>query len=170
MRKHERGLAGAVIRGFAESRGDVLAVMDADHSHPPESLLAMHAAILRGSHLVVGSRRVTGGGIEAWPFHRRLISRAAALLAAGLTPVRDPTSGFLMLRREVVEGVELSPVGFKIGLEIMVKGRHRGRIEEVPIRFVDRRHGQSKLSGAVAGQYIGHLLALYRYRIGRQRS
>ena len=68
-------------------------------------------------------------------------------MAAGLTTVRDPTSGFLMFRREIVDGVELAPLGFKIGLELMVKGRHGGEVREVPIRFSDRRHGQSKLGG-----------------------
>ncbi|NIS34469.1 MAG: glycosyltransferase, partial [Actinobacteria bacterium] len=115
-RRGERGLSGAVIRGIEESRGDVVAVMDADLSHPPESLAPMYEAIGAGAGLVVGSRHVPGGGMDGWPLHRRLISRWASWMAAGLTPVRDPTSGFLMFRREIVDGVELAPLGFKIGL------------------------------------------------------
>jgi dolichol-phosphate mannosyltransferase len=164
-RRSERGLSGAVIRGIAESRGEILAVMDADHSHSPESLAAMYAAIRNGAKLVVGSRHVAGGGMADWPLHRRIVSRAAAWLALGLTSVRDPTSGFLMFRREILEGVELTPRGFKIGLELMVKGRHGGAVVEVPILFTDRLHGQSKLSGQVATQYLRHLWELYRFRL-----
>ena len=144
VRENARGLSGAVLRGIDDAQGDVLAVMDADHSHPPEALTVMHTSIAGGNRLVVGSRHVAGGSIEGWPAHRRWISRGAAWLAAGLTPVRDPMSGYLMFRREILEGVELAPLGFKFGLELLVKARHHGAVAEVPIRFVDRRHGESK--------------------------
>jgi len=164
VRRDARGLSGAVLRGIDEAQGDILAVMDADLSHPPESLVAMHEKIVDGNVLVVGSRHVAGGGIEGWPTHRRWISRGASWLAAGLTPVRDPMSGYLMFRREVLDGVELEPLGFKIGLELLVKAKHGGAIAEVPIRFVDRRHGHSKLTGAVAAQYLRQLIALHRWK------
>jgi len=164
VRRDARGLSGAVLRGIDEAQGDILAVMDADLSHPPESLVAMHEKIVDGNVLVVGSRHVAGGGIEGWPAHRRWISRGASWLAAGLAPVRDPMSGYLMFRREVLDGVELEPLGFKIGLELLVKAKHGGAIAEVPIRFVDRRHGHSKLTGAVAAQYLRQLIALHRWK------
>ena len=155
-----RGLAAAVIDGFGHARGEVLAVMDADLSHPPAVLPDLIRAINEGAVLAVGSRYVPGGGVANWPWKRRFVSRVSCLLARPVTAVKDATSGFFAFRREVIEGVELSPRGFKIGLEIYVKGLHRNMIKEVPFVFTDRREGESKLSGKVMGLYLRQLWAL----------
>lgn len=163
LRTEDRGLAKAVTAGIAAARGDVLAVMDADLSHPPELLTDMLAAIRGGADVAVGSRYVAGGGTVDWPWWRQLISRVAAMLARPLVGFRDTTSGFFALRRASLEGVELKPRGYKIGLEIIARLR-RPRVVEVPIVFRDRRFGSSKLSGAVMGAYLVQLGALYRER------
>lgn len=160
----ERGLGSAVVRGFAEAAGDVLAVMDADGSHPPEALARMAEKIDSGCDLVFPSRHIAGGGIEDWTTFRRIVSKCATLLARGLTNCTDPMSGYFMLKRKVIEGVKLNPTGFKIGLEILVKGKYK-KYGEVPYIFRNRRAGKSKLSTKEYANYVRHLAQLYSYRI-----
>lgn len=163
VRNSRHGLAGAVIDGIAIAKGDVLGIMDGDGSHDPKVLPKMIAAIKEGFELVIGSRYISGGEIGSWSFLRYLVSGAAKLLAFLLTPVKDPVSGYLLFRRQVIEGVTLSSLGFKIGLEIIVKG-HYNRFFEVPYTFKDRISGESKLNGIVVFQYLLHLVRLYHYR------
>jgi len=157
------GLSTAVIEGFEAATGDLLVVMDADLSHPPEKIPEMVEKIRSGdAQVVVGSRYVKGGCVENWPIHRRLVSKGATLIARGLTKVKDPMSGFFALERAVISGVELNPIGYKIGLEIMVKGRYE-RVEEIPITFADRKAGKSKLGASVYLKYIDHCIRLYEH-------
>lgn len=163
-RSGKLGLSSAVLEGFAAATGDILVVMDADLSHPPEKIPEMVARIADGkAEMVVGSRHVPGGSIENWPFYRKLVSKGATLLARPLTKVKDPMSGFFAIKRSVIEGVELDPVGYKIGLEILVKGKY-SNVVEVPIRFANRKAGKSKLGGAVMLRYIDHVSTLYEHR------
>ena len=100
------GLGGAVMAGFAAATGDVLGVMDADLSHPPEAIPAVIRALEEtGADIVVASRYVPGGGTRNWPLSRAVMSKAACLLARPLTPVRDAASGFFVLRREALQAV-----------------------------------------------------------------
>jgi len=164
VREGERGLSGAVSRGFKEASGDILAVMDADLSHPPEVLPDLLKAIRSGGvEVAVGSRRVKGGGIENWPVNRRFISWVSGLMARPLVPVRDTTSGLFALKRECIEGVELRPIGYKIGLEVLARGEYE-KATEVPFVFTDRQYGESKLGGKVMLAYLVQLGALYRER------
>jgi dolichol-phosphate mannosyltransferase len=159
------GLATAVMDGFGQAKGGVLGVMDADLSHPPAVLPLMMAAITqRGAELAVASRYVPGGGVQNWPPRRQFISRFASALARIVTPVHDATSGFFLVRREALEGVTLNPIGFKIGLEVMVKARYR-KWEEVPYVFTDRRYGQSKFNNREVINYLRHLAVLLGYRL-----
>jgi len=163
-REHERGLATAVMAGFAISRAPVLVVMDADGSHPVEALPGMVEMIRNDrADIVAGSRHVPGGGSRDWPLVLRLKSRLAGAAALGLTPMTDPTTGFMAVRRETVEGLDLDPVGWKIVLEVVVKARG-ARLAEVPIIFADRELGSSKQSLRVAWLYLKHCFRLYRYR------
>jgi dolichol-phosphate mannosyltransferase len=165
-----RGLAPAVVDGFAAAGGDICGVMDADLSHPPEAVPRLVEALaVRGADLAVGSRYVPDGGIEGWPFRRRFASKVACLLARPVTSVRDATSGFFFLKKTVLDGVRLSPRGFKIGLEVFVKGRYGSR-EEVPYVFTDRTHGESKLSGGVITHFLMQVarLLLWRVFVGRR--
>ncbi|MEW6283113.1 MAG: polyprenol monophosphomannose synthase [Candidatus Eremiobacterota bacterium] len=156
------GLASAVIDGWQRSEGAVLGVIDADLSHDPDILPVMLSAVLRGgADVAVGSRYVPGGGMRDWPLYRQVISRVACFMGYALCPVRDVTSGYLCFRREVIQGVRLDPIGFKIGLEVLVRGRYRTFVE-VPYIFRDRTAGQSKLSLKVIQAYLiqlGRLLA-----------
>ena len=162
-RRDERGLSSAVLKGISESEGDVVAVMDADLSHSPEYLKTMLDEI--GEHdIVVGSRLVKGGVVELWPFYRKLISEGARVLAIPLTHVKDFLSGYFMLKKEVVDGVELNPIGYKILLEILVKGRY-GKVKEVPIIFRNRTGGKSKMTLSTHYEYVVHLMRLYYHKL-----
>lgn len=166
VRKGERGLSTAVLRGFTEARGAVLAVMDADGSHPPAVLPGLVAPVRAGqADFVIGSRHVSGGQIDDWPWTRRVTSTVAGSLARGLTPVRDPMSGFFCLRREVWTGCgPLAPLGYKIGLELLVRS-HCTRVLEVPITFTDRLAGRSKMTLRTQWAYLRHLARLYAYAL-----
>ncbi len=110
--------------------------------------------------LAVGSRYVAGGGIANWPTRRIITSKVACWLARPLTSVHDVTSGYFLVRREALEGVELDPIGFKIGLEVIAKA-HYGRAIEIPYVFTDRVAGQSKLNEREIFNYIKQLTRLY---------
>lgn len=165
VRKGERGLSSAVVRGFEDARYDVLLVMDADLSHPPESVPVVAEKVFSGeADFAVGSRYVGGGEMVNWPLLRRINSWAATMPARVLAPVRDPMAGFFCLRRETWKRAEkLNPIGYKIGLELMVKCRCR-RIAEVPIVFKDRLCGESKLTVRQQLLYLWQVGGLYWFR------
>ncbi len=156
----ERGLSTAVMRGFAEAKTDLCVVMDADLSHPPESIPAIVKAVQEGADVAVGSRYVRGGDIENWSFLRRMTSKAGTLLARPLTPVRDPMAGFFALRRSLLAGVALKPKGFKILLEILARTGTK-KVVEVPIRFEDRAAGASKFGAKQRREYLSQIRTLY---------
>jgi dolichol-phosphate mannosyltransferase len=163
-RKDERGLATAVIAGFGLSSAEVCVVMDADGSHPIAALPEMVRLILADkAEIVVGSRHVPGGGSTDWPLFSQLKSRFAAALALGLSGMSDPTTGYMAVRRTLVQRLSLDPVGWKIVLETVVKA-HPARLAEVPIVFADRELGESKQSLRVLEQYLEHLYKLYKFR------
>lgn len=161
----ERGLARAVVRGFEAARGEILAVMDGDLQHPPERLAGLISALEAGdADVAVASRHVEGGGVSDWSLIRRSVSWTATLAATWILPgtlatVRDPMSGFFAIRRSVIEGVRLEPEGYKILLEVLVRGRY-DRLVEIPYTFIERQHGGSKLGPRQYGEFIGHLTRL----------
>jgi dolichol-phosphate mannosyltransferase len=167
VREGDRGLSQAVLDGLRRARGDVMVVMDADLSHPPEKIPEMLAALADGADVAVGSRFVDGGSTDDdWGLFRWLNSRVATLLAMPLTSLKDPMSGFFALRRETFEaGRDLNPVGYKIGLELIIKCRC-ALVAEVPIHFSDRRFGKSKLSLKEQLKYLKHVRRLYNYKFG----
>ena len=167
-RPGKAGLASAVLAGFAQARGDVLLVMDADLSHPPEAVPLLVTAIEGGADLAVGSRYVQGGGTEDWPLKRRVVSRAACLVGNVLVPIRDCTSGFFAIRRSAIEGVKLNPIGFKIGFEVMARGRYKKAVE-VPYVFRDRELGKSKFGRREILQYLVQLGQVARDRLLRPK-
>jgi dolichol-phosphate mannosyltransferase len=166
-RTDERGLSSAVLRGFHEARGDFLVCMDADLSHPPEALPQVLNAFRTSvdTEMVVGSRYVRGGTTdEKWGLFRRLNSRVATWLARPFTRIQDPMAGFFAVPRQVFQRtVAWDPVGYKIGLEILVKTGCR-KVAEVPIHFADRKRGQSKLSFKEQCNYLRHLLRLGQFK------
>lgn len=173
-RTGKRSLSRSVLDGLRSARGGVLVVMDADLSHPPDALPALVEAVRTGgSDFAVGSRFVAGASIDArWSGIRRANSLAARLLARPLVDVADPTSGFFALRRERFEKASgLDPIGYKIGLELMVRCGCR-TISEIPIRFRDRTRGATKLGWRQRLEYFEHLrrLAAYRWKVRTCRT
>ncbi len=167
VRTGARGLSPAVLEGLDLAEGDVLACMDADLSHPPESLPAMVQKLREGADFVVGSRYVSGGTTsDDWGVLRWLNSRIATALARPLTSVRDPMAGFFLLARQTYQGGrDFNPIGYKIGLELIVKCGCE-RVVEVPIHFEDRRYGESKLTFKQQLLYLQHLRRLYIFKYG----
>ncbi len=164
------GLSGAVLHGMAEARGTFLCVMDADLQHPPERLPALLEPLRAGeADFVLGSRYMPGGSTEAeWGIFRKFNSQLATLLArpfAGKTT--DPMAGFFALRREsYASATNLTPLGYKIALELMCKCRVK-RVKEIPIHFGMREKGQSKLSLKQQFRYLEHLSRLYDFTYPR---
>lgn len=161
-RAGERGLATAVLEGFRLSRGEICVVMDADMSHPVAMIPEMVDPILSGVvEATVGTRYMEGGGSEEWPWYRKFMSHGAGWLARGVTRMSDPTSGFMAIRKSLLQEVELDPVGWKIVLEVIVKTK--ARFLEIPIVFAERRSGTSKFSVKTQMEYLHHLWKLYRH-------
>ena len=171
-RRNERGLASAVVEGFKQARGDILGVIDADLQHPPEVIPELLETVMSGADVVIASRYVEGGGSEGWSASRKIISKGSKLLAQVLLPaargIKDPLSGFFLLRKEVIDGVELSPTGYKILLEVLVKGKAR-EIAEVPYIFRVRERGTSNLTSGEGIRYLKHLTRLTGLQAGAMR-
>ncbi len=153
-RKGKLGYASAVRAGLRlcyDAGFQVLMVMDCDHSHDPAVIPAMLERI-RDADMVIGSRYVPGGGVEGWPWYRRLLSRAGGTIARTLTgmSVRDPTSGFRAFRRELLDRIGIwhtRAEGYAFLTETAFRAWLVGaEIAEVPIIFRDRKRGRSKLS------------------------
>jgi dolichol-phosphate mannosyltransferase len=160
------GLSSGVIEGwrFARADSEALGAMDADFSHDPTVITQMVRALENGYDLAIGSRYVPGGGISNWPLRRKITSLVAIALAKPLTRVRDITSGFFLVRRAALEGIELDPIGFKIGLEVIAKAHYRKAIE-VPYVFTDRVAGSSKLNQGEIVNYLRQLGRIYRTKL-----
>jgi dolichol-phosphate mannosyltransferase len=165
VRRNERGLASAVVHGFKQAKGEIIAVMDADLQHPPQVLTDLLKAVEAGADLVIASRYVKGGGCEGWGLLRRIISKGAIFLSHLFLPqtrqISDPASGFFMLKRPVVESADLRPTGYKILLEILLEGHHQ-KVAEVPYTFRARERGKSKLNARQQIDYLKHLCSLMR--------
>ena len=157
-RSSKEGLGAAYLEGFAVAlaRGyDVIGEMDADGSHQPEQLQSLLDA-LREADLVIGSRWVPGGRVVNWPRRRELLSRGGNFYTRHLLgiPVRDATAGYRLFRRTTLERIGLDQVesaGYVFQADLAFRTLRAGlRVVEVPIEFVERERGESKMSGAVA--------------------
>ncbi len=159
VRPGKSGLGSAYRAGFTEglARGyDVLVEMDSDLSHDPARLPTLLRAVEAGADLALGSRYVPGGSIPNWPFHRRWLSKSGNRYADVLLrlSVRDATSGFRAYAAEALRAIDLESVradgyGFQIEMAYRVAG-NGGRVVELPIEFVDREKGTSKMSSRIA--------------------
>jgi dolichol-phosphate mannosyltransferase len=157
-RPRKEGIGRAYLAGFAralETDAQLVLEMDCDFSHDPTDVPRLIAACEDGADVALGSRWVDGGGTENWGITRRLISRGGswyARLVLGV-PVRDLTGGFKCFRRGVLETIDRDAIAAR-GYGFQIEGTYRAlragfRVVEVPITFVDRRVGQSKMSGAI---------------------
>src|ERR1700677_286034 len=159
-RAGERGLAGAVLCGWSQSRANLLGVIDADLQHPP-ALLPELLKQVEHADIAIASRYARGQGTKGWNPVRAAVSRLSTLAASPLLskknlPVTDPMSGFFVIRRRCIEGLVFQTTGFKLLLEILVRGRIK-TVREIPYQFGLRRAGTSKASASVAFHYL-HLL------------
>jgi len=159
------GLAGAVLAGGRAALADVVVVMDADLSHPPERLPDLIQPVQdRAADMSIGSRYAPGGSTPGWPWVRRAMSRSASALAWPLTDCHDALSGFFCVRRKRLTEIPADAAGFKIALEVVVRGGDHLRIREIPITFRDRTYGQSKMGTRVIFTYFRRVLALSGWR------
>jgi dolichol-phosphate mannosyltransferase len=161
-RPGKRGLGAAYDEGFRfalESGYDLVGEMDADGSHQPEQLPLLLAAI-EDADLVIGSRWVPGGSVVNWPWHRRALSRGGNLYTRALLgiDVRDATAGFRLFRRQALEKVlqeRVQSLGYAFQVELVHRALRAGlRVTEVPIEFVERERGNSKMTPEVARESL----------------
>ncbi|MGC9079222.1 MAG: glycosyltransferase [Nanopusillaceae archaeon] len=166
-RGSKKGLASAFVDGLKLASGDYIVLMDADLQHPPELLKKMYDKIREGYDLIIASRYVEGGKTEGWSFKRKLMSRIAILLSHILLPetlkIKDVTSGYFMIRKELLNDFEVSdPFSYKVLLDILVKIRPK-KILEIPYTFKERKYGESKLKGKVMISYIVQIIKLFDF-------
>lgn len=172
-RKKPRDLSLSILDGCHAAIYPILITMDADLSHPPEKINEM-LAILEDKTVdaVIGSRYVKGGSTDpSWPMTRVFTSKLGALLARILLsiPIKDPLSGFLAIRKQkLLSGGVLKPIGWKIGLEIIIKC-HCKNVREIPIHFSQRRHGHSKLTFRISFDYLHHVVRLIGHKLKYSR-
>jgi dolichol-phosphate mannosyltransferase len=159
------GLGSAVVTGFSRASADIVGVIDADFSHPPLFVPTLVSAFeSTGADLVVASRYVPGGSTPNWTWRRRWLSRVACWLARPLSPIRDPVSGFFLIRRSIAAGVPIQARGFKICLELIERAWPRVLVE-LPYRFDNRELGESKMNWKEAFGYLIQLTDLARHRL-----
>lgn len=168
-RKGKLGLGTAYIHGFRwclERGYQYIFEMDADFSHNPKDLIRLHKACVEGAGVAVGSRYTKGGAVENWPANRIALSRGASFYTQAITwmPVKDPTAGFVCYRREVLEKINLNNIrfiGYAFQIEMKFTAWKLGyRIAEVPITFIDRKLGASKMNKGIIKEGIIGVLQL----------
>lgn len=169
VRHAKRDLSQSIVEGFENALYPTLVTIDADLSHPPEKIPEMLQVLSEPAvEIVLGSRYVPGGSMdEIWPISRKIASRFAAWIARVLLAVnlKDPLSGFFAIRKSTLfAGDKLEIIGWKWGLEIMIKCRSK-TIREVPIHFSQRKKGHSKLNFKIAMNYFLHVKRLAVYKI-----
>lgn len=162
-----RDLSLSVLQGIEAAQFDRILVMDADLSHPPEMILGMLAELeVNENRFVLGSRYTQGGSFDRdWSLWRFVNSHIATLIAKPLVSCSDPMSGFFLFDRRILDLKALKPIGYKIGLELMVRGQFEA-VVEVPILFKDRQIGESKMNFQQQIKYLRHLRRLYLHRFG----
>lgn len=175
-RSGKQGLGTAYIFGFkwALQHGyEYIFEMDADFSHNPEDLLRLYETCRDKADVAVGSRYTSGGKIRNWPFNRVLISYGASVYVRLITwmPVKDCTAGFVCYRKKVLEKIPLDKVRF-IGYAFQIEMKYRAwklgfRIREVPITFVDRKEGVSKMSKGIVKEAIFGVWKMRRFIKGK---
>jgi dolichol-phosphate mannosyltransferase len=175
-RAGKAGLGAAYLAGFAwalDAGYDVIGEMDADGSHQPEQLERLLTA-LADADLVIGSRWVPGGSVVNWPLRRELLSRGGNIyvrLLLGID-VRDATAGFRLFRRSALEKIDLATVrstGYVFQTDLVTRCLRAGLVvREVPIEFVERVRGDSKMSGAVATESLRRITRWGLSERGRQ--
>jgi len=163
-RKEKLGLSSAVLDGFKICRGEIFGAMDADLSHPAEKIPEMFSLIKKNEYdFVIGSRYVPGSGIRGWGLRRKLMSKVATMLARPLTRVKDPMSGFFLIKKECIKNRKFDSKGFKILLEFLVKAKYK-KLKEIPIIFTNRTKGKSKAGSSEIAHYLKNLGGYFKFK------
>jgi len=169
QRPGKLGLGTAYIAGFKyglEHGFDYIFEMDADFSHNPSDLNRLLAACRKGADVAIGSRYVKGGNIRNWSKDRLVLSYSASLYVRSITwmPVHDPTAGFICYKRKVLASMDLDKVrfiGYTFQIEMKYYAWSKGfRLAEVPITFVDREKGSSKMHANIISEAISGVLKM----------
>ena len=164
-RTTKSGLGSAILRGIQHAKGDTIVVMDSDFSHPPQIIPKLIESIKKYQcDIAVASRYMKGGKIQGWSIKRKIISKFATLIAKkGLgIDTKDPMSGFFAFKKNILNGLNIDAIGYKILLEILVKTKNV-TITEIPYTFQDRKLGSSKLGIKTVLDYYKSVWKLYRY-------
>lgn len=169
-RKGKLGLGTAYIAGFhysIEKGYDYIFEMDADFSHNPDDLIRLQEALEKnGAYLSIGSRYTSGGGVKNWPFLRKLMSVGASVYVNMILwmGIKDPTAGFVGYRRELLESIELDKIrskGYAFQIEMKYAAWKKNlKIEEVPIIFIDREFGVSKMNTNIFNEAVMGVLKM----------
>lgn len=165
IRTNKKGLSSAVVDGIKIAKGDIILVMDADNSHPPKKIPELIKPIIDNkSEFVIGSRFVKGGSIVGFNYFRNMNAFFSRIFARLFTNVKDPMSGFFAFPKKIISNINiLNPLGFKIGLEMIVKFNPKN-MQEIPITFEKRLYGESKLSIKQQLLYLLHIYKLFLYK------
>jgi dolichol-phosphate mannosyltransferase len=170
VRPGQRGLAGAITYGWAQSDGDLIGVMDADLQHPPELLPLLIQEVCNEFDIAIASRYLRRGSMDGWNPARKALSRLGVLASKPVQPstlkIKDPLSGFFVLRRECIVGLTFQNTGFKLLLEILAKGRIQSA-KEIPFKFATRQGGNSKANVMTAIHYVWLLCKLSSRTLSR---
>lgn len=164
-RKAKEGLSSAILKGIEGAKGQTIVVMDSDRSHPPDIIPKMVDTLANSEcDIVVASRYVKGGSVSGWSVKRKLISKVATKIAQQGLGVgqKDPLSGFFAFKRNILDGLKLDAIGYKMLLEILVKTKGV-RVKEIPYTFTNRMQGESKLGTSTVFDYLRSVWKLYRY-------
>lgn len=170
------GIGTAYVQAFERALQEgyeLVFEMDADHSHDPAHLPAFLRAFAEGADVVIGSRNIPGGGVSGWGPGRHVLSKGGSLYSRAILglPIRDLTSGYKGFRSDVLRAIHLEDVhseGYSFQIELTYRAVRKGfRVREVPIHFVDRRAGQSKMSRKIFAEAVG---MVWKLRVGALRG
>ncbi len=164
------GLAGDVLEAAREARGEVVVVLDADLSHPPSRAPELARTVLEGrADVAVGSRYCRDGATPGWPLRRRLMSLSAGSLVLPFQDTHDPLAGFFAVSRARLIETCNQARGFKLRLELLLRGGEALRVTEIGIEFRDRQRGTSKMGLSQVGLYLQSALRLVSGEVGQHR-
>jgi dolichol-phosphate mannosyltransferase len=171
IRTKNPGLSQSLYEGMLNAQSELIQSIDCDFSHPPEKIpLFYHFLKDEGFDMVIGSRYIAGGAVIHWPMMRRVLSFGAALLGRLLIPpIRDSGSGFFALNKKIIDGTNLTPRGFRMGFEILGKGKW-SKVKEIPITFIDRERGSSKMKMSIITDYLKQWFHVLYFNVIKRES
>lgn len=170
VRKENHGLSQSVAEGFGKADADIIIIIDADGQHPADKIPQLYQKIIEGNDIAIASRYIEGGEAQKNGAFRWVLSSGATFIARVFFPnITDPGSGFFAIRRKVIEGAPLKPVGFRMLFEILGKG-YWEKVVEIPYKVRDRTRGESKLHGKTILDHVRQLWDLMKFSVKHPES